>query len=133
MTEPANTTLHPDSLKYTLATPQGRRVLWDLLGFAGLFRQPRVPGDPGGTDFNCGSLNVGLMLYADCLTVSPDLTAMMIKEQGSYDNASIADTRPDPRPNDSDRGKQGDSIASNTGDSGGLGFNRLTGRRFDED
>lgn len=127
MTQPA-TTLDPDALARTLGTPAGRRTIWGLLGFAGLFRQPRVAGDPGGTDFNCGGLNVGLMLYADCLTVSPDLTAMMIKEQGSYDNdASLNESNgPELRRSASSDAPGHDSADELTG----LGFDRLTGRAF---
>ena len=80
------TQINADALKYVLSIPQGRKVIWDLLGIAGLYRQPRVAGDTEGTAFNCGGLNVGLALYADCLTVSPDLTAMMTREQATYDN-----------------------------------------------
>lgn len=93
MSTPLGTQLDEDALKYVLSLPAGRKVLWDILALSGLYRQPRVAGDSEGTAFNCGGLNVGLALYADCLTVSPDLTAMMTKEQAAYDNRGPDDNK----------------------------------------
>lgn len=90
MTDP-ETVLDADALKYILSLPKGRKVIWGLLAFSGLFRQPFVPGEPDKTALNSGALNVGLMLYGDCLAVSPDLTAMMTKEQGNDDNQRDSD------------------------------------------
>ena len=73
------------ALKWTLGTPLGRKVIWDLLAVGGLFRQPHSP-DERQTNFNCGSLNIALILYAECLAVSPEHTALMTKEQADYDN-----------------------------------------------
>ena len=113
MTEPLGTQIDEDALKYILSLPNGRKVLWDILGLTGLYRQPRVAGDTEGTAFNCGGLNVGLAIYADCLTVAPDLTAMMTKEQASYDNRG---TSPESSGSDPDSGLPA-----------GLTINRQTG------
>lgn len=78
--------IDPDALKYILSLPAGRKVLWDILAVTGLYRQPRVPGDPGGTEFNCGALNVGLIIWSECQESSPDHVALLMKEQGTYDN-----------------------------------------------
>lgn len=93
MTEEVKTNLPRDELKYMLSLPQGRKVIWGMLSLAGLFRQPFVTGDRDITALNCGSLNIGLILYADCMTVSPELTAMMTREQGNYDN--VRSSNPD--------------------------------------
>jgi len=96
MTKPEpQTQIDADALLYVISTGDGRKVLWDILALAGLYRQPRMPDDPEGTAFNCGSLNVGLAIYADCLSVSPDLTAMMTKEQASYDNRPESEPKPE--------------------------------------
>lgn len=76
-----------DALKYILSIPRGRKVIWEILAFAGIYRQPFVPGNPDLTAMNSGALNVGLMLLSDCMITSPELTAMMTKEQGNDDNS----------------------------------------------
>jgi hypothetical protein len=101
MTEEPKSGIDSDSLKYILSMPKGRKVIWDILAIAGLYKQPYVPGNSDGTSFSCGSLNVGLAIYADCLLTSPDLTAMMTKEQGNADR-ELADHSSDTgNPNDS--------------------------------
>jgi hypothetical protein len=129
-----DTTIDRDALQYVLSTSDGRKVLWDILAISGLYRQPRVAGDPAGTDFNCGALNVGLMLYADCLTVSPDLTAMMMKEQATYDNTSASDARKPERKSGSDTSGRNDSSGSGSNElSNTLGLDRLTGKPYGTD
>ena len=90
MTEPTNH-IDADALKYILSLPQGRKVIWDIFAISGLYQQPFVSGDPETTAMNCGRLNNGLILYKDCMSVSPELTAMMLKEQGTYDNGNDTD------------------------------------------
>lgn len=107
--------LDRDALSYVLSLPQGRKLIWGLLGMAGLFRQPYVAGDAAATAFSCGSLNIGLALYADCLQASPTLTAMMTKEQADDDRHSLNRKRRDdadsdkrvPGPDDRDSGSAG--------------------------
>lgn len=108
-----------DALKYILSLPQGRKVLWDIFAITGLYHQPFIAGDPETTAMNCGRLNNGLILYKDCMSVSPELTAMMLKEQGTYDNRD-----PDPQPNHA-----GDD--SGNSDDDGLVRNGLGGFRTD--
>jgi len=86
--EQVRTNLDVDALKYVLSLPRGRKLIWGLLGLAGVFRQP-FNQDLRLTDFNCGSLNLGLALYADCLQASPELTAMMTKEQANVDRYEL--------------------------------------------
>ena len=115
------TQVDSDALQYILSMPAGRKVLWDILALAGLYRQPRVPQDSEGTSFNCGSLNVGLAIFADCLTVAPDLTAMMTKEQASYDNR----TEPEPQSISGPRADSRSGSAAEPEPSPGLGFERV--------
>jgi hypothetical protein len=42
-----------------LGSDQGKRVLWELLGFSHLMRHSHSPGDPYTTAFKCGEQNVG--------------------------------------------------------------------------
>lgn len=107
-----------DSLKRTLSVPAGRKVLWDLLALGGLYRQPFAT-DSLLTAFNCGSTNVGLMLFADCMSASPELTAMMIKEQGNADRER-ADS--DPARNSGD----GDSTRNGFGNRTDLGYSPVS-------
>ena len=86
-----STNLGEEELLYALSSPKGRKLIWDILALGGLYRQPFVPGNVEVTAFNSGGLNIALILYADCMTVSPDLTAMMISEQGNYDNGRTTD------------------------------------------
>lgn len=98
-----------NALAYILSLPQGRKVLWDIFAVTGLYHQPLVPGDPETTAMNCGRLNNGLILYKDCMTVSPELTAMMLKEQGNYDNGNSTNNAGDAGSarNDGDPGSDG--------------------------
>lgn len=126
----APTSVNGDALLYVLSLPAGRKVVWDLLALTGLYRQPHIPGNPSGTDFNCGALNVGLALYADCLSISPDLTAMMIKEQGTYDNRDASNSRAER--DSTDRDPYRDPGPDEPDLPAGLGLNRLTGRPYDD-
>lgn len=88
-----NAVIDRDALLYVLSLPQGRKVLWDILGQAGLFRQPFSVENERLTAFNCGNLNIGIMVYAELLQTSPDLTAMMTKEQANADARNLSDAR----------------------------------------
>lgn len=124
-----------DALLYMLSLPQGRKVLWDILAISGLFHQPFRAGDPEATAFNCGALNVGLIAYAECLTIDPALTAMMTKEQSDASNRSDATAVNNASSGSDDPSHTGDfGDSGNPNDSGlpgSLGLDRLTGRPFD--
>lgn len=101
-----------DALKYMLSLPQGRAVVWDLLAAYGLFRNA-FSADPSDRDFKLGMHNAALILYVECMTVSPDLTALMLREQGNYDNAAGTDSA------DADKRN-----APGTDDTASLGYGR---------
>lgn len=114
MSAPEKTLLDRDALSAVLSTSAGRKTIWGLLGMAGLFRQPFAT-DLRQTDFNCGSLNIGLALYADCLLVSPELTAMMTKEQANADRTELTRKRDsDARSDRPDAGGSGSSGSGST-------------------
>lgn len=117
------------ALVAVLSTYSGRKIIWGLLGLAGLFRQP-FSTDLRQTDFACGSLNIGLALYADCLLASPDLTAMMTKEQANDDRHALArkrdsDARSDQPGGSSNPGSGGSSSTALGGDPADPFFDRL--------
>lgn len=68
-----------EDLKAILASPSGRRWLWSLIARLGPFRTPFGP-DPHLSYFAGGRQNVGLELIAEITSVSPDLYALMQKE-----------------------------------------------------
>jgi hypothetical protein len=99
-----------DALKYILSIPRGRAVIWDLLTAYGLYRNAHSV-ETAEREFHLGMHNAALILYAECMAVSPDLTAMMIREQGDYDNAGTSSPARPERPTASD-------------DNPGLGYSR---------
>jgi hypothetical protein len=114
----ASIVIDPDALKYVLSLDKGRAVIWDILRSGGLFRSPfNVDSRLG--DFNAGAHNQALIIYADCMAVSPDLTALMIREQGTYDNGAGTDTTRSG--DDTDRSSSRDDSDEPTG----LGLGRL--------
>lgn len=52
-----------EDLKWLMSDKRGRRVMWQLLAFTGVFRQP-FAGDTQ-TFFNCGMMNVGQKYLGD--------------------------------------------------------------------
>jgi hypothetical protein len=119
-----------DALSAVLSTRAGRKVIWDILAITGLFHQP-FGENQRLTDFNCGRLNTGLILHADCLTVDPDLTATMTKEQGNASRREHDDAAAKP---DTARtvAQQPDSEHSGEPDAG-LGLDRGTGQPLGHD
>lgn len=63
---------------HVMASPSGRRVIWDLLEFTGVFS---VGWDPSAKiHFNAGMRNVGLKLFQELHQVCPDLYLEMARE-----------------------------------------------------
>lgn len=67
-----------DDLRAILSEPEGRRFVWRLLGFTGIFRTSFTGNSE--TFFNEGKRIVGLTVFADAHRVCPDLYAVMSKE-----------------------------------------------------
>lgn len=63
---------------FIMGDPKGRRVIWDVLEFTGVFS---VGWDPSAKiHFNAGMRNVGLRLFQELHQVCPDLYLLMAKE-----------------------------------------------------
>lgn len=69
-----------DLIAFT-ATPEGRRTIWGLLTYCGVF-QVSLGATPELTAFNEGKRSVGLRLLSDLTRIDPNYLTTMIKEQG---------------------------------------------------
>lgn len=76
-------------LKFVLSTPQGRRLLWRYLEFAGVYEQS-AHASGSWTYFNEGRRSVGLKLLAEITAHDPESYFKMIlenkKEQGEFND-----------------------------------------------
>lgn len=68
-----------DDIRETAQRPAGRRLIWRLLGEAGIFRSS-FAANPHVTSLNEGKRDIGLMLLKDIMTAQPDLFTVMQKE-----------------------------------------------------
>lgn len=67
-----------DDVNLVMSTQQGRRFVWDLLEFTGVFS---VGWDPSARiHFNAGMRNVGLKVFSELHQVCPDQYLLMAKE-----------------------------------------------------
>jgi len=66
-----------DDLRAVLSTPEGKRVMWRILDFCGLYRNP-LTNDQGVTGFNCGKQSVAQWLVDECISIHPKATADLI-------------------------------------------------------
>lgn len=76
-----------DDFKWLMANKVGRRIMWRLLGMAGLFRNAFVPGDQGTTNFRLGEQNIGQRLLHEIHEFCPEKYHEMVKEQQKYDRS----------------------------------------------
>jgi hypothetical protein len=79
-----------DELRHLLSQWQGRKIVFELINRCGVFASPFAQ-ERTLLEYNCGAHAVGVELFNDCMSVSPKLTAMMLEEQGNYDNDKRAD------------------------------------------
>lgn len=70
-----------DDFKWLMSEKRGRRFVYGLLDFTGVFRNPYVWDDPNGTGFRCGEMNVGQRYLGRIHELCPQLFHTMIKEQ----------------------------------------------------
>lgn len=74
-----------DDFKWLMGHRQGRRFMWRLLKMSGLHNNPFHPGAPKGlTEFNCGQMNLGLILQAEIHTICPEHHTTMTREQQEW-------------------------------------------------
>ncbi len=67
-------------LQTVLKTPQGRRVLWQLLQAAQVRQHGFIPGDALATAFHCGQRSIGLFLLDDIEQAQPGAYQQMRSE-----------------------------------------------------
>ncbi len=67
-------------LQFILKTPQGRRVLWQLLQAAQVRQHGFVPGDALATAFHCGQRSIGLFLLDELEQAHPGAYQQMRRE-----------------------------------------------------
>lgn len=68
-----------EDLKWLMSDKRGRRIMWSLLAFTGVFRQP-FTGD-NATFFNCGKMDVGQKYIGDLNLHCPERYNQMVTEQ----------------------------------------------------
>lgn len=69
--------LEIDDLKKILATAEGKRVMWRILEYCGLYRNSFAP-QAKMTDFNCGVQSVAQWLIDECISANPKATGDLI-------------------------------------------------------
>lgn len=67
-------------LQTVLKTPQGRRVLWQILQAAQVRQHGFVPGDALATAFHCGQRSIGLFLLSEMEQAQPGAYQQMRSE-----------------------------------------------------
>lgn len=67
-----------EDLKWLMSDKRGRRAMWQLLAFTGVFRNP-FRGSPE-TDFCCGMMNVGQKYLGDINQHAPERYNQMVTE-----------------------------------------------------
>lgn len=67
-------------LQTVLKTPQGRRVLWQILQAAQVRQHGFIPGDALSTAFHCGQRSIGLFLLGEIEQAAPGAYQQMRSE-----------------------------------------------------
>ena len=84
-----------NDLAFALKSNEVRRVLWRILERAGAFKNPFAlsGGKREWTDFFCGQQDLGLWLYSEILTVSPQALELMKRANDSREKMDVLDTK----------------------------------------
>lgn len=69
-----------NDMRAVLATAQGRRFLWWMMGKVGTYSASYAPGDALASAFNEGQRNVGIMLEAEIGAADPEALIVMQTE-----------------------------------------------------
>ena len=70
-----------EDFKWVVSTEQGRRFLWDLLAFTGVYRSSFTGNST--TFFNEGRRDVGLKLIGQLNEYAPEVYVTMLKENAN--------------------------------------------------
>lgn len=68
-----------DDMRWLMGDPRGRRIVWDLLAEAGIFRSTYT-GDAISSAFNEGQRNAGIKLQARVMQHCPEQFVRMLVE-----------------------------------------------------
>lgn len=68
------------SMRVVLGTPEGRELVFRILGYTGFYDDRSMPGDPNATLFVAGQRNVGVWLMAELVAADEDKLLVMMKE-----------------------------------------------------
>jgi len=68
-----------DDLLWLLSHEQGRRIAWQWMGDAGVFRNPFTQSDAQ-LAFNCGAMNEGQRLLDSVMRHAPEAFVQMMRE-----------------------------------------------------
>jgi hypothetical protein len=66
-----------DDIRAILASKEGKRVMWRILEYCGLYRNSFAP-QAKMTDFNCGVQSVAQWLIDECISANPKATGDLI-------------------------------------------------------
>ncbi|HEB12601.1 MAG TPA: hypothetical protein ENI11_02880 [Actinobacteria bacterium] len=67
-------------LKHLLSTPNGRRFIWRMMIWCGVFDINFYPDQDNLTNFKLGMRNIGLMLIDECDSADPSAYILMQQE-----------------------------------------------------
>lgn len=67
-----------EDLKWLMSDKRGRRIMWQLLAFTSVFRQPFTGNSE--TFFRCGMMNVGQKYIGDINEHAPERYNQMVTE-----------------------------------------------------
>lgn len=79
-----------EDLKWLMSDKRGRRIMYNLLAFTGVFRNPFTGNSE--TFFRCGMMNVGQKYLGDINEHAPERYNQMVTEKQTYDKP-IAERR----------------------------------------
>lgn len=72
-----------EDLKWLMSDKRGRRIMWGLLSFTGVFRNPFTGNSE--TFFRAGMMNVGQKYLGDINEHAPERYNQMVTERQTYD------------------------------------------------
>lgn len=75
-----------EDLKWLMSDKRGRRHIYNLLAFTGVFRNPFTGNSE--TFFRCGMMNVGQKYLGDINEHTPERYQQMVTEKQLYDDKS---------------------------------------------
>jgi hypothetical protein len=75
-----------NDIRKVLSLPEGRRVIWRILGNCGMFRSPYTPKDTNATFVEIGKKEIGLQVLQDVTDAKPEAYYQMYFESVNEKN-----------------------------------------------